>query len=62
MIWGDQWVCTCGTHNLYLRGHCRSCHEKRPDEADLETWRQVLTGRFRASDPAQGAGEHLDPD
>lgn len=25
MIWGDQWVCGCGTHNLILRRKCRDC-------------------------------------
>lgn len=25
MIWGEQWKCGCGTHNLLLRRKCRDC-------------------------------------
>jgi hypothetical protein len=33
MIWGDQWLCPCGTHNLFIRLKCRSCSEpKLPDD------------------------------
>lgn len=33
MIWGDQWLCPCGTGNLFLRKLCRTCAELRlPDE------------------------------
>jgi formate dehydrogenase maturation protein FdhE len=33
MIWGDQWLCGCGWHNLFVRVRCRNCGEpKLPDE------------------------------
>ena len=33
MIYGDQWLCPCGWHNLFLRSRCRNCGEaKLPDE------------------------------
>lgn len=24
-ISGDQWICECGTYNLFLRKRCRDC-------------------------------------
>jgi hypothetical protein len=24
-MWGDQWICKCGWHNLFLRQRCRNC-------------------------------------
>lgn len=33
MIWGDQWLCGCGWHNVFVRERCRNCGEpKLPDE------------------------------
>lgn len=29
MMWGEQWICRCGTHNLWLREVCRECGAPR---------------------------------
>lgn len=43
MIFGDQWICRCGAHNLFLRTECRECHSAKEDsEIGQETARQVI--------------------
>jgi hypothetical protein len=37
MIWGDQWLCPCGTANLFLRKKCRTCGEPQLPDEKLET-------------------------
>lgn len=50
MIWGDQWLCPCGWHNLFVRKRCRNCGEtKLPDDK--------LVSPFQAlDDAAKGDG------
>lgn len=24
-MWGEQWICRCGTHNFFVREYCRDC-------------------------------------
>jgi hypothetical protein len=42
-VWGEQWICACGTHNLSLRPACRDCKTQRPADAQTETAEQVMT-------------------
>lgn len=42
MIWGEQWVCPCGTHNLFLRKRCRDCGADRNVGAAIETVTDIL--------------------
>jgi hypothetical protein len=34
-MYGEQWVCKCGTHNFFGRIYCRSCHG-REDETSVK--------------------------
>lgn len=42
MIWGEQWVCPCGTHNLFLRKRCRDCGADKSVGAVIETVTEIL--------------------
>ncbi len=43
MLWGDQWICKCGTHNFCLRKKCRDCgEEKEKASVGEESWVEVM--------------------
>lgn len=42
MIWGAQWICGCGTHNLEFRGKCRECKLPKAINVGTETVADVM--------------------
>ena len=36
-IYGEQWICKCGTHNLFIRERCRNCAEIRVNKIGEES-------------------------
>jgi hypothetical protein len=47
MIWGDQWLCPCGTHNLFLRKKCRDCGEAKLPDEKLEPALAIMGGLMK---------------
>lgn len=41
-IWGEQWVCRCTWHNVFVRGYCRNCGEPRPASVEYESAGEVI--------------------
>jgi hypothetical protein len=50
MIYGDQWICRCGTHNLELRVKCRECGQPKGNAVGHETAKEVLERFNREGD------------
>lgn len=51
-MFGDQWICPCGTHNIFLREHCRDCGIARGPGAKTETAEEII-GRGPSTLPVQ---------
>ncbi len=45
MIWGAQWICGCGTHNLEFRSKCRECKLPKEINVGTETVADVMEKR-----------------
>lgn len=46
-IWGDQWLCPCGTFNLFVRKKCRNCSEPAlPNEVVVPVGEALSAGRL----------------
>jgi hypothetical protein len=41
-MFGDQWICPCGTHNIFLRANCRDCGIARGADAKTETAEEII--------------------
>ena len=41
-MWGDQWICKCGTHNFIERKKCRSCGKPKEEAISEEDWITVM--------------------
>ena len=48
MVWGDQWLCPCGTHNFFMRTKCRDCGEVGLPDEKLEPWHVVMDRAAKA--------------
>ena len=43
MLWGEQWICECGTHNFILRETCRDCKKsKQKTSIGEKSWVDVI--------------------
>lgn len=43
-MFGDQWICSCGTHNFFMRPKCRECGQVVPINAKVGTAFEVMAG------------------
>lgn len=44
-MWGDQWICVCGTHNFFIRKKCRTCGRAEEEgKVKEEGWAEVMEG------------------
>jgi hypothetical protein len=48
MIYGDQWVCKCGCHNLFLRKRCRECDSLESEKIANETAEELVNSRYES--------------
>jgi len=46
MLYGEQWICKCGTHNLTVRSHCRTCGGPQTEKVGEEDEFQVTQRVF----------------
>ena len=42
MLYGDQWICSCGHHNITLRTECRNCGGSAEEAIGEESWLVVI--------------------
>lgn len=54
-MWGDQWICQCGTHNFILRKHCRDCGKpKEAASTGEESWVEVMENVIAINEAQRG--------
>ena len=50
-MFGDQWVCLCGTRNFCLREKCRSCGRTEEEgKIKEESWMEIIASVIEIND------------
>jgi hypothetical protein len=54
-IYGEQWQCVCGWHNVFVRKRCRNCGREQPTATviDFNAARAKREARQRAKAEAK---------
>jgi hypothetical protein len=43
-MWGDQWLCSCGTENFFMRRKCRDCSRLKPTKVVINDALDTMAG------------------